>query len=283
MTLDNNWFTERDTPRGCAFSLHVVKTLHEEQTPFQHIAIYKTTQFGNLMAIDGFIMLSDRDNFIYHEMMTHPILFTHPNPQQVAIIGGGDCGSLRETLKHTAIQQVIQIDIDERVTRLAEQYFPSLCESNHDPRAKLQFEDGIQWMANAPENSLDVVIVDSTDPIGPAEGLFNIAFYQSCHRALKPDGLLVQQSESPLLHLSLLQSMHQAMREAGFQTTRTLQFPLSVYPSGWWTATVAGNNDLTKFRLADATQKTFVTHYYNVDIHTASFVLPNFLREALPE
>jgi len=283
MTLDNNWFTERDTPRGCAFSLHIEETLHEEQTPFQHIAIYKTTQFGNLMAIDGFIMLSDRDNFIYHEMMTHPILFTHPNPQQVAIIGGGDCGSLRETLKHTAIQQVIQIDIDERVTRLAEQYFPSLCESNHDPRAKLKFEDGIQWMANRPENSLDVVIVDSTDPIGPAEGLFNIAFYQSCRRALKPDGLLVQQSESPLLHLSLLQSMHQAMREAGFQTTRALQFPLCVYPSGWWTATVAGNNDLTKFRLADATQKTFVTHYYNVDIHTASFVLPNFLREALPE
>lgn len=280
MTLDNNWFTEKDTPYGSAFSLHLDSKLHEEQTPFQKIAIYKTTEFGHLMVIDDFIMLSERDNFIYHEMMAHPILFTHPNPQRIAIIGGGDCGTLREVLKHQQVQQVTQVDIDERVTRLAEQYFPSLCEFNQDPRVTLHFSDGIQWMAEASEKCLDVIIVDSTDPVGPGEGLFDVAFYQNCRRALKADGLLVQQSESPLLHLTLLKSMHQAMQTAGFQTTRTLQFPLCVYPSGWWTATLAGNSDLTNFRLVAVENKTFPTYYYNAEVHRASFALPNFLQEA---
>lgn len=281
MTLDDSWFTEKDLTRGCAFSLHLECKLHEEQTPFQQIAIYKTTKFGYLMVIDGCIMLSDRDNFIYHEMMTHPALFIHSNPQRVVIIGGGDCGSLREVLKHTSVQQVTQVDIDERVTRLAEQYFPSLCDANHDPRAQLLFIDGIRWMAEALENSLDVIIVDSTDPVGPAIGLFNEAFYRSCYRALKTDGILVQQSESPLLHLPLLQSMHQAMRAVGFKMARTLQFPLAVYPSGWWTATLASSGDLMQFREDAVKNKSFPTSYYNAAVHTASFVLPNFLQEAL--
>src|SRR5690606_27866633 len=124
----------------------------------------------------------------------HPALFTHPNPKNVAIIGGGDCGSLREALKHP-VESAIQIDIDEVVTQLSLQYFPELCESNHDPRAQLLFIDGIKWMQDAPAASLDIIIVDSTDPLGPAVGLFNEAFYRQCHRVLKKDGILVQQSE----------------------------------------------------------------------------------------
>ncbi len=283
MSLDNNWFTEKDSDTGCAFSLHLKAKLHEEETPFQQIAIYETTEFGRLMTLDDIIMLSDRDNFIYHEMMSHPVLFTHPNPRTVAIIGGGDCGTLREVLKHRNIKKVLQIEIDERVTRLAEQYFPTLCESNHDPRVQFHFEDGIKWMANAPDNWFDVIIVDSTDPLGPGEGLFTVDFYRDCQRVLKSAGLLVQQSESPLLHLSLLQSMHQAMHAAGFANTRCLQFPQCVYPSGWWTATLAGSGDLTEFRFEDADNKSFETRYYNADIQQASFILPNFLADALPD
>jgi spermidine synthase len=283
MSLDNHWFSEKDTPTGCAFSLHLQKKLHEEQSRFQRIAIYETTEFGKLMTIDDIIMLSERDNFIYHEMLSHPVLFTHPNPRQVVIIGGGDCGTLHEVLKHPNIEQVLQIEIDERVTKLSEQYFPTLCQSNHDPRADIRFEDGIQWMANAQNNTVDVIIVDSTDPLGPGEGLFTADFYRDCRRVLTKEGLLVQQSESPLLHLDLLQSMHQAMREAGFKKTRCLQFPQCVYPSGWWTATLAGSNDLTVFRENDARQKSFDTRYYNADIQKASLVLPNFLADALPE
>jgi spermidine synthase len=282
MSLDDNWFTEQDSPTGCAFSLHLKTKLHEEQTPFQHIAIYQTTEFDRLMTLDDIIMLTGRDNFIYHEMMTHPVLFSHPKPRKVIIIGGGDCGSLHEVLKHPEIEQVLQIEIDERVTRLSEQYFPELCESNNDPRVTFHFEDGIKWVANAPDNHFDIIIVDSTDPLGPGEGLFTTDFYRNCQRILTQDGLLVHQSESPLLHLPLLQSIHESMREANFEVTRSLQFPQCVYPSGWWTATIASMDDLV-FQEEKAFNKSFETRYYNADIHEASFVLPNFLADALPD
>ena len=283
MTIDNNWFSEIDLPNGCAFSLHIKAKLHEEQTPFQKIAIYETLQFGRLMTIDGCVMLTDRDNFIYHEMIAHPVLFTHPEPRKVVIIGGGDCGTLREVLKHATVEQVIQVDIDERVTRLAEQYFPALCTANQDPRAQLLFADGVGWMTQAADNSVDIIIIDSTDPIGPGTGLFNQAFYQQCRRVLTPQGLLVQQSESPLLHLPLLRAIHQAMRAAGFQTTHSLHFPQCVYPSGWWTVTLAGHQDLTQFRFTAARQKTFETRYYNAELHQGSLNLPTFLNQALSQ
>ncbi len=125
-------------------------------------------------------MLTARDNFIYHEMLSHPALFSHPSPEHVVIIGGGDCGTLREVLKHDGVTRALQVEIDERVTRLAEEFFPELCASNSDPRAEFLFDDGIQWMKDADPGSVDVIIVDSTDPIGPAEGLFTEAFYRDC-------------------------------------------------------------------------------------------------------
>ncbi|MGD8827221.1 MAG: polyamine aminopropyltransferase, partial [Gammaproteobacteria bacterium] len=200
---DKHWFTEPVPEAGLAMSLKVTDKLHEEQSDFQRIEIYETEGFGTLMVIDGFVMLTDRDNFVYHEMMSHPALFTHERPRRVAVIGGGDCGTLREVLRHPEVEEAWQVEIDERVTRLAEKFFPELCDSNNDPRARLLFDDGIKWVADAEPGSLDVIIVDSTDPIGPAEGLFNEAFYRSCHRALGEGGILVQQSESPLLHLNL--------------------------------------------------------------------------------
>ena len=276
------WFTEIFSPSGSAFSLRTERKLAEVQSPFQHIEIYKTTDFGNLMVIDGVIMLTTRDNFLYHEMLSHPVLFTHPDPRNVVIIGGGDCGTLREVLKHRSVQQVTQIDIDEQVTRMAERYFPELCASNQDPRATLLFADGIQYMRDAAPQSVDVIIVDSTDPIGPGEGLFNRAFYQSCFAALKPGGILVQQSESPLIHLQLLNDMRVAMHDAGFAALQTLQFPQMVYPSGWWTCTMARKaQGFDGFRREAATNPGFDTEYYNADIHQASMALPNFMRREL--
>ncbi|RMG51815.1 MAG: polyamine aminopropyltransferase, partial [Gammaproteobacteria bacterium] len=128
--LDDHWFSEAYEADGCAVSLRVRRLLHEEQTPYQHIAIWETEHWGNLMVIDGCIMLSSRDNFIYHEMLAHPALFSHPEPCRVAIIGGGDCGTLREVLRHPEVEHCVQVEIDERVTRLSERYFPELCEAN---------------------------------------------------------------------------------------------------------------------------------------------------------
>ena len=165
-TQQQQWFDERHDYAGSSIGFRVNQRLHAEQTPFQSIEIWDTTDWGKLMVIDGCTMVTTRDNFLYHEMMSHPALFTHPRARRVVIIGGGDCGTLREVLKHDEVESAIQVEIDERVTRLAEQYFPELCESNNDPRAQLLFIDGIKWMAECEAESLDIVIVDSTDPIG---------------------------------------------------------------------------------------------------------------------
>jgi len=281
---EHSWFTEQHDYSGSSIGFRIKQRLHAEQTPFQAIEIYESTDWGNVMVIDGCMMVTTRDNFLYHEMMSHPALFTHARAKRVVIIGGGDCGTLREVLKHDEVESAIQVEIDERVTRLAERYFPELCESNNDPRAQLLFIDGIKWMAECEPESLDVVIVDSTDPIGPAEGLFNEAFYVSCLKALRQGGILVQQSESPLAHLPLLQSMRKAMKGAGFHALRTLTFPQPCYPTGWWSATLARKGtDLSAFRERGAATKTFATRYYNAEMHKAALAMPEFLREALGE
>ena len=298
MLDDSEWFTEVVDSAGSAFSLRLRRKLHEEQTPYQTIRVYETTHFGNLMVIDGCTMLSARDNFIYHEMLAHPVLFTHPAPRRVCIIGGGDCGTLREVLKHPDVEHVTQIDIDERVTRVAEKYFPELTESNDDPRAKLLFDDGIRWITDATPRSLDVIIVDSTDPVGPAEGLFSKDFYRDCLSALDDGGLLVQQSESPLYHMDILAGMYADLKEAGFSKLRTLLFPQVIYPSGWWSATLAergaerGAQKEARtvaelgtyehaFRRADAQSRGFETRYYNAEVHIAALAQPEFFRSRL--
>ena len=275
----SQWFTEQVPSTGTAFSLKINQKIHEEQSDFQHLEIFETETFGNLMTIDGCTMVSTRDNFFYHEMITHPALFLHPNPKRVWIIGGGDCGTLREVLKHLGVEHVVQIDIDERVTRLAEIYFPELCESNDDPRAELKFIDGIKWVKEAEPNSVDIIIVDSTDPVGPAEGLFGENFYRDCVACLSDDGLLVQQSESALLHLKLIAEMRDAMKNSGFSHLQTLFFPQCIYPSGWWSATIASKTELS-FRQNDCNNKSFDTVYYNTDIHHAAMAQPEFFKKA---
>jgi len=276
----SQWFTEQVPAAGSAFSLKIKQKVHEEQSEFQHLEIYETETFGNLMVIDGCTMVSTRDNFFYHEMMSHPALYTHPNPKRVWIIGGGDCGTLREVLKHPSVEQAVQIDIDERVTRLAEIYFPELCESNNDPRADLKFIDGIKWVKDAAPNSVDIIIVDSTDPIGPALGLFSEDFYRDCFNCLSENGMIVQQSESALFNMKLIGEMRGAMSVSGFGHLQTLFFPQCLYPSGWWSATIAGKADLSSFREQDSVNKPFETVYYNVDIHKASLAQPEFFKKA---
>jgi spermidine synthase len=279
--LDNQWFSESVDSDGSAFSLKIKRKLHEEQSEFQFLEIYETEHFGNLMVIDGCTMVSTRDNFFYHEMMSHPVLFTHPNPKKVWIIGGGDCGTLKEVLKHPGVEQAVQIDIDERVTRLSEIYFPELCESNHDPRAELKFIDGIKWVKDAAPNSVDIIIVDSTDPVGPAEGLFSADFYRDCFNCLTENGLVIQQSESALFHMKILLEMRREMQSAGLKYQQTVFFPQCLYPSGWWSATMAGKADLSKFRENDSANKSFDTVYYNKDIHSGSLAIPEFFKKAL--
>ena len=282
---NDTWFYENFEHTGSAIGFRIVRKLDEVQSPFQNIEIYQTTDFGNLMVIDGAMMVTTRENFFYHEMMSHAAVYTHPAPRNIVIIGGGDCGTLRECLKHADVESVVQCDIDEQVTRMAEKYFPELCASNTDPRATVMFDDGIAFMRDAAPESIDIIIVDSTDPVGPAEGLFNRAFYENCFKALRPDGLLVQQSESPLALMALIQDMVQAMADAGFRNFRTLPFPQPCYPTGWWSCTIASKQAraLAEFRQRDAAAKTFPTEYYNAGVHAGALLQPEFMKRALQQ
>ncbi|WP_423823001.1 polyamine aminopropyltransferase [Salinisphaera sp. SPP-AMP-43] len=281
MVADESWYTESSDELGVGFSLKTRAKLHEETSDYQTIAVYDTTTFGRLMTIDGLVMLTDRDNFVYHEMMTHPAIAAHGSVAHVVIIGGGDCGTLREVAKHESIESITQIEIDERVTRVAEQYFPRLVESNEDPRVRLSFEDGVAWMDQAESGSVDLIIIDSTDPIGPAEGLFNEAFYQQCHRVLATHGMLVQQSESPLAHGSLIRDMHHGLSRAGFAATHLISFPQPSYPTGWWSATLAVRD---KRALAEPGQVLgFHTDYYTPAMHQACFAQPAFMQRLLDD
>ncbi|HNI65500.1 MAG: polyamine aminopropyltransferase [Pseudomonadales bacterium] len=285
MSNGDAWVIERFGDEGSAIGLAVEAKLHEEQSEFQKIEIYQSRSYGKVMLIDGCFMLSERDHFIYHEMITHPALFSHPAPRRVAIIGGGDCGTLTEVLKHRGVEQAWQIEIDERVTRVSEQYFPELCGSNGDPRAQLLFADGIAWMRERPADSLDVIIIDSTDPVGPAAGLFHPDFYRDCHRALGAQGVLVQQSESPLFHAgSIIRGVHDGLAQVGFSSRRTLTFPLTIYPSGWWSVTLGGQGvTLAETGPARFDELGIDTRYYTPQIHQAAGVLPRFVREALAQ
>ncbi|MFD2191439.1 polyamine aminopropyltransferase [Pistricoccus aurantiacus] len=281
-TLDEHWFTETFADEGSAFSLEITDKLLDVTSPYQHLEVYATRTYGNLMVLDGCVMLTERDNFLYHEMIAHPALFTHRDPRRVVIIGGGDCGTLREVLRHPGVEQVTQIDIDEEVTKAAERFFPALTESNDDPRAELRFADGVKWVEEAPEASIDVLIIDSTDPVGPAEGLFKVDFLARCQRILKDGGVLVQQSESPLYHSgSIIRELRRDMREAGFDSVATLPFPQPVYPSGWWSVTLAGKgSSVSDFRETEAEDLAGL-EYYSAAIHRGALSLPPFMRRQL--
>lgn len=279
---DDQWFTEVFDSHGSAFSLKISEKLLDVQSDYQHLEVYATETYGNLMVLDGCVMLTDRDNFLYHEMIAHPALFTHQEPKRVVIIGGGDCGTLKEVLRHPGVEKVTQIDIDEEVTKAAERFFPALVASNNDPRAELLFADGVKWVDDAPDESIDVLIIDSTDPVGPAEGLFKTDFLKRCHRILKTGGVMVQQSESPLYHSgSIIRELRHDMREAGFDSVATLPFPQPVYPSGWWSVTLAGKaTDVNTFREQAAAKHDLPLEYYSVEAHRGALALPPFMRKA---
>ncbi len=267
----HKWFTEPCMEAGVAVSWTVEKHLAHEVTDYQTIDVYQTGHWGHLMVIDGFVMLTSRDNFLYHEMLTHPALFSHGSPGRVVIVGGGDCGTLREVLAHAQVQHCTQVEIDEQVTRLSEKFFPELCERNDDARAELVFDDGLAYVRQLAPGSVDVIIVDSTDPIGPAEGLFGPDFVADCFAALSDGGIMVQQSESPLIHQKLIAGIRANMQKAGFETIRTLGFPQPCYPSGWWSATQARKGgELEPVDPARFEASGITTRYFNPGVHAGA-------------
>ncbi len=280
---ETQWIHELLDSSGSAIGFRVREHLHHEQSDFQTIDVYESTDFGRLMALDGCWMVTQRENFIYHEMLAHPALYSLEAPNHVAIIGGGDCGTLSEVLKHDSVLSAIQIDIDERVTRVSEQFFPELCASNDDPRVSLLFEDGMAWIAGCDEGSQDVILVDSTDPVGLAEELVSETFFRQCHRALSDQGIIGMQSESPLLHVELLKTLRLRLANAGYSDIRHHLFPQPCYPSGWWCITLARKSGQFQDTPCRNVNERMECRYYNAAIHQASGVYPTYLRAAFDD
>ena len=268
------WFTERQTEH-LSMGMRVSATLHTEQTPYQNLAIYDTVQYGRLLVLDGCVMTTDADEFVYHEMIAHVPLHTHPNPHSVLVVGGGDGGAVREVLKHPSVERVVLAEIDDRVVETAKEYFPAIAQGLTDPRVELQIGDGIRYVQDHPDE-FDVILVDSTDPVGPAVGLFQESFYQFISRALKDDGIMVAQSESPFANQKIVRSMVQIANRVFPQAFLYLA-SIPTYPTGLWSFTLGTK----KYHPLENLQPSRVedTRYYSNDVHRAAFALPPFVRQ----
>jgi spermidine synthase len=272
------WFTEFQT-QNLGLTARIKETLYMGKSDFQDVAVVDTYEFGRMLVLDGVFQTSIYDEYIYHEMIAHVPLFLHPDPRQVLVLGGGDGGSVREVVKHPTVQRVELVEIDGLVVEVSKKFLPEISSaliSNH-PKVHLKIGDGIAHMARA-ENQYDVIIVDCSDPIGPGEGLFTYGFYKDVYKALKPDGLFVQQTESPFYHQPLLKRLRKDI-ESLFPLTRTYLAHIPLYPGGTHCFTIGSKryDPLT----ADTRAPDFATRYYNKELARSCFVLPNFIQELL--
>ena len=278
------WYTEKHSD-NVGITIKTAKTLFSGKSEFQQLDIVETLEFGKMMLLDGLVMVTERDEFIYHDMITHPALFTHPAPRKVLVIGGGDGGSIREIMKHPEVELAILCEIDGLVIDKSIELLPSMaCEiDGSNPRVKLHVNDGLAYIRDH-QNEFDVILVDSTDPIGPAVGLFEEDFYRLVFSALKDDGIMIAQSESPFYHAEIQKKMYQNLR-AVFPIVEMYQAFIPTYPSGFWSFAFASKryHPLNDFDHDRAAKRDFHTRYYNEDLHRGAFMLPTFARENIAE
>jgi len=273
------WFTEYQTP-NLAMKTRVDETLYMGRSEYQDVAVVDSLQFGRMLVLDGVFQTCLFDEFVYHEMITHVPLLTHPDPRRILVIGGGDGGTVREAVKHPTVEKVEMVEIDGLVVDVCKAYLPEISEALicEHPKLDLKIDDGIKHVKEA-ENQYDVIIVDCSDPIGPGEGLFTHAFYRDVHRALKADGLFVQQTESPWLHQDLIRRLTKDVRSL-FPICRMYTAHIPLYPSGMHCFTMGSKcHDPLKQELSRTYD--FHTRYFNPDIFKSAFALPNFVREML--
>lgn len=281
--IKDGWFMEKGVLwPGQAMSLEVEEILHQETTKYQDVLVFRSKSYGNILVLDGVIQCTERDEHAYQEMIAHLPLFTHPNPKKVLIIGGGDGGVLREVLKHASVEKVVQCEIDKAVIEVAKKYLPSMSCSFDDERVEVKIMDGAKYMEEH-RDEYDVIITDSSDPIGPAEVLFEMPFYESMKKSLRDGGLISTQGECMWLHLNLIAPMISSCKEL-FHVVEYAYTTIPTYPSGQIGFLLCAKSEGANFRCPErvpdeAMQKTL--RYYNADIHRAAFVLPEFARRAL--
>lgn len=269
------WIKEMQL-KNSAMTYKVKETLVRKKTKYQDLAIVDTEDFGRMLLLDGIVQTTVKDEFIYHEMITHIPLFTHPDPKNVLVVGGGDGGAIREILKHSSVKKVVMCEIDEDVIKECRKYLPEISSGLDDKRCEIFIGDGIKFVLEH-KNEFDVIIVDSTDPFSIAEGLFKGNFYKDIYEALTADGLFVAQTETPFF---LPETVRKVFRDAKaiFPVTKLFMAGIPTYPGGYWSFTVGSkkydpsNVDISK--IPDLGYK-----YYTPELQRASFVLPRYIQK----
>ncbi|MBP3400594.1 MAG: polyamine aminopropyltransferase [Selenomonadales bacterium] len=272
------WCTENQT-ETLGLTARVKETLFAGKSEFQDVAVVDSYQFGRMLVLDGVFQTSIFEEYVYHEMIAHVPLFIHPNPKQVLVIGGGDGGTVREVVRHDTVEKVEMVEIDGMVVEACKKYLPEISVALNEPNPKLDLKigDGIQHMADA-TNEYDVIIVDCSDPIGPGEGLFTPEFYKNVYKALKEDGLFVQQTESPFYHRELIKRIQKDVR-AIFPITDLYLAHIPIYPGGCHCFTFGSKKYGPKD--ADTSRQTMEMRYHNAEVQQGCFALPNFVRELM--
>ncbi len=276
------WFTENHTP-NVKFSIRVDRQLYTGQSDFQRIDVFESKEFGRFLTLDGYMMLTERDEFIYHEMITHVPMAVHPGIKRVLVIGAGDGGVIRELTRYGGIESIDMVEIDPLVVEVCKKYLPQTACRLDDERVSIYYEDGLRFVRSK-EDRYDLIIVDSTDPFGPGEGLFTKEFYGSCYKALKEDGIMVNQHESPFYSEDAIacQRAHKRIVES-FPISRVYQAHIPTYPSGHWLFGFASKKyhpvhdlDGAKWNLLG-----IKTRYYTTRLHSGAFMLPAYVEELL--
>lgn len=278
----NFWFSENHTP-NVKISIRVDRQLYSGKSEFQRIDVFDSPEFGRFLTLDGYMMLTEKDEFIYHEMITHVPMAVHPLVKKVLVIGAGDGGVIRELTRYPEIEHIDMVEIDPLVVEVCRKYLPKTACRLDDPRLSIHYEDGLKYV-RFKENEYDLIIVDSTDPFGPGEGLFTREFYGNCYKALKEDGIMVNQHESPFYaeDAEACKRAHKRIVES-FPISRVYQAHIPTYPSGHWLFGFASKkyHPVTDFNPTAWTLLGLSTRYYNAKLHRSAFSLPTYVEELL--
>lgn len=277
------WFSEKWTD-NTKFSLKYSEKILSHKSEFQKIDFYKSEEWGTFFTLDDLLMVTEKDEFIYHDMIVHPAMATNPNIKNVLVIGGGDGGTVRELTRYETIEKIDMVEIDEDVVKFSQKYLPQTASKLTDKRVSLFFEDGVAFVKNIKRKEYDLILVDSTDPIGPGEGLFTTDFYKDCYRILTDDGILINQHESPYFeqYSKEMKRSHSKINNI-FPISKVYQFHQAVYPSGHWLFGFASKkfNPITDINVSKWNNFNLKTKYYNTDLHVGSFMLPTYVKEML--
>ena len=275
------WFSEMHTP-DVKMSIRVDKQLHTEQSEFQRIDVFESKEFGRFLTLDGFMMLTEKDEFIYHEMITHVAMASNPNIKNILVIGAGDGGTVRELTRYKNVERIDMVEIDERVVAVSKEFLLQTACKLDDLRVNIYYEDGLRFVRKT-QNSYDLIIVDSTDPFGPGEGLFTSEFYGNCYKALSDNGILVNQHESPYYNedAKAMQRAHKRIYDV-FEICKVYQVHIPTYPSGHWLFGFASKSiDPLNLNIEKWNELDISTAYYNTDLHKGCFALPNYVNKLL--